>query len=301
MSHWKCYDIEEIDLGNSVNYIGQFTFAQCDSLKSITIPSSVKKLDNGAFYDCDVLSSAVLNEGLEHIGTYAFENTPLMTTLRIPLSVTYLGYYSVGATDKESKEGVDSYIPSFIIEGYEGSAAESYAINNGLNFTDITVEVTLVTLSKGTTNLVKGRSTTVTATIAPTNATNQTLTWTSSDTSVATVSNGKITAVGGGTATVTAKSNNGKSATVKVNVTVPVESITLSRSTANLLVGRSTTATATINPTDATNKTVTWTSSDTSVATVSNGKITAVGTGTATVTATTSNGKTATVAVNVKS
>ena len=187
-----------------------------------------------------------------------------------------------------------------------GTAIITASINNGKTATvtvtvkEATVAVTGITLSKTTTNLVKGHSTTVTATVSPTNATNKTLTWTTSDPAVATVDNGKITAVGGGKATITAKSNNGKTATVTVNVTVPVESITLSRDKANLLVGRSTTATATINPTDATNKTVKWTSSDTSVATVTNGKITAVGVGTATITATTNNGKTATVAVTVK-
>ena len=189
-----------------------------------------------------------------------------------------------------------------------GTATITAKSNNGKTATvkvtvkesTTTVAVTGITLSKTTTNLAVGRSTTVTATVAPTNATNKTVTWTTSDPTIATVDNGKITAVGGGTATVTATSNNGKTATVTVKVTVPVESITLSREKANLLVGRSTTATATINPTNATNKTVKWTSSDTSVATVTNGKITAVGAGTATITATTNNGKTATVAVTVK-
>ena len=157
-----------------------------------------------------------------------------------------------------------------------------------------------ITLSKSTTNLVVGHSTTVTAAVTPSTASNKTVSWTSSDTSIATVSNGRITAVGGGTATVTAKTSNGLTATVTVKVTVPVISISLSRERANLLVGHSCTATAYIYPSDATNKTVRWTSSDTSVATVSKGKITAVGVGTATITATTSNGKTATVAVTVK-
>ena len=61
----------------------------------------------------------------------------------------------------------------------------------------------------------------MTATIAPSNATNKTVTWTSSNTSVATVSSGKVTAVAAGTATITAKSSNGKTATCKVTVTNP--------------------------------------------------------------------------------
>ena len=171
--------------------------------------------------------------------------------------------------------------------------------------TNTDIPVTSVTLSKTTTNLVVGHSTTVTATVSPSNATNQTITWSTSNSSVATVSNGKITAKGAGTATVTAKSNNGKTATVTVKVTsdsgdIAVTGISLSRSTANLLVGHSCTATATITPSNATDQTVTWTSSNTTVATVSNGKITGKKAGTATITAKTSNGKTAKVAVTVK-
>ena len=186
-----------------------------------------------------------------------------------------------------------------------GKATITAATSNGLTATvavtvkPAVVEVTSVELSKSTTNLVIGHSTTVKATVSPTGATNKTLIWTSSDTSVATVADGKITAVGGGTATVTAESNNGITASLTVKVTVPATGITLSKSTTNLVIGHSTTVRATVAPADATNKTVKWSSSDTSIATVSNGRITAVGGGTATVTAKTSNGLTATLTVKV--
>ena len=155
----------------------------------------------------------------------------------------------------------------------------------------VTVPVTGVSLNKTTLALNVGGSETLTATIAPTNATNTTVTWKSSNTSVATVSNGKVTAVAAGSATITVTTADGsKTATCAVTVTVPVTGVSLNKTTLALNVGGSETLTATIAPTNATNTAVTWSSSNTSVVTVSGGKITAVGAGTATITVTTSDG-----------
>ena len=167
------------------------------------------------------------------------------------------------------------------------------------------VPVTGITLSSSSVTVLEGETAKVTATVTPSNATNKTVTWTSSNTSVATVSGGTITGVSAGTATITAKTSNGKTATVSVTVKtntsiVKPTGITVSPTTVELTEGDTQTITATVAPSNATNKTVTWTSSDTSVATVSSGTITAVKEGTATITATTSNGLTAKVTVTVK-
>ncbi|MGN1154563.1 MAG: Ig domain-containing protein, partial [Agathobacter sp.] len=127
----------------------------------------------------------------------------------------------------------------------------------------------------------------------------KTVTWKSSNTSVATVSNGKITAVAPGTATITATCGS-KTATCAVTVKQPLSKITLNETSLTMSVGTSETLTVTYNPSNTTDsKTVTWKSSNTSVATVSNGKITAIAPGTATITATCGN-KTATCTVTVK-
>ncbi|MBO4625420.1 MAG: Ig-like domain-containing protein [Bacteroidales bacterium] len=159
------------------------------------------------------------------------------------------------------------------------------------------VPVTEITLSKETLELTKGQSETLTATVLPADATDPSVTWTTSDASIATVEGGKVTAVKSGSATITAKAGE-KEATCKVTVTTPVESITLDSSTITLEEGKSTTLTATVLPADADDKTVTWTSSDASVATVSGGKVTAVKEGSATITAKAGD-KTATCAVTV--
>ena len=157
------------------------------------------------------------------------------------------------------------------------------------------------TLNKTSVTLNKGGSTALTATVTPSNATNKSVIWSSSDTSIATISDGKVNAIGKGTAIITAKTLDGNhTATCKVTVNVPVTSVSLNKSSVTLNKGGSTTLTATVAPSDATNKSVIWSSSNTSVATVSNGIVKAAGKGTATITVKTVDGsKTATCAVTV--
>ncbi len=142
------------------------------------------------------------------------------------------------------------------------------------------VKVSRITLSASTgLALTKGQTQKLTATVAPANATNKTVTWKTSNKNVATVSeNGLVTAVGGGDATITCTAKDGSNvkATCKVTVTVPISGIQLSQTSAALTVGDTLTLTKTIYPSDATNQAVTWTSSSDAVASVdSNGKITA--------------------------
>ena len=172
----------------------------------------------------------------------------------------------------------------------------------------VTINPTGITLSKTSTTIKAGASETITATVLPSNATNKTVTWTTSNASVATVSGGKITGVKAGSATITAKTSNGKTATCAVTVqastvvptTINPTGITLSKTSTTIKVGANETITATVLPSNATNKTVTWTTSNASIATVSGGKITGVKAGTATITAKTSKGKTATCKVTVQ-
>ena len=159
------------------------------------------------------------------------------------------------------------------------------------------ITVTSVTLDKTSLSMKAGDTETLKATVNPTDATDKTITWMSSDVSVVTVSEGKLTAKDSGTATITAKAGN-CTADCTVTVSVDVESVSLDITTLSLSVGESATLTATVKPDNASDKNVVWTSSDNSVATVSNGKATAVKAGTATVKAT-CGGKTAECVVTV--
>ena len=162
---------------------------------------------------------------------------------------------------------------------------------------------TNVSLNAGSLQLTKGTSKTLTATVSPANATDKSVVWSSSNSSVAKVdSNGKVTAVGNGTATITAKTTTGnKTASCTVTVSTLPSAVSLNKTTASLKKGETLTLSATVSPSDASNKSVVWSSSNTSVATVnSSGKVTAVGNGTATITAKSTTGnKTATCKVTV--
>ena len=165
-----------------------------------------------------------------------------------------------------------------------------------------TIAPTKITLDKSSVSLSIGKTSTIKATVLPDNATNKTVTWSSANARIATVSGGKITAVSAGSTTITAKTYNGKSATVKVTVIKPVAAtgIKINTQGASIKVGKIYTLTATVLPSNATDKTVTWSSSNKSVATVSSkGVVTGKSSGFATITAKTHNGKTASVIISV--
>ncbi len=167
-----------------------------------------------------------------------------------------------------------------------------------------TVKPTGITLSKTSTTILEGETDSVKATITPSGA-SAAVSWSSSDPSVATVTNGTIKGISKGSATITAKVTDSIKATVSVTVKentniVKPTGVTVSPTTLKLTSGESGTLTATVAPSNATDKSVTWTSSDPKVATVADGTVKAVGAGTATITATTSNGLKATASVTVE-
>jgi len=168
------------------------------------------------------------------------------------------------------------------------------------------VAVTGVSLNKNTLSLAVGGSEQLTAIVAPDNAANKTVTWSSGNTAIATVSsNGTVTAVAAGTATITVTTQDGnKTANCTVTVTqsfINVTNVTLNKSDLSLVVGGNERLTATVEPANATNQTVTWNSGNTAIATVdNNGSVTAIGAGTTFITVTTQDGnKTAVCVVTV--
>ncbi len=166
------------------------------------------------------------------------------------------------------------------------------------------VAVTEVTLDRTSLTLKVNETFTLSATVAPENATDKAVKWTTSDSGVVRVSNGIVTAVGEGTAKITAAAG-GKSASCTVTVEkeeteiIPVESVTLNRNSLELGLNEAFTLSATVAPENATDKAVKWTTSDSGVVRVSNGTVTSVGEGTAKITAA-AGGKSASCTVTVK-
>ena len=161
-----------------------------------------------------------------------------------------------------------------------------------------------VSLNKAAATLKEGGQEQLTATVAPSDATYKTVAWASSDSTIATVSaSGLVKGMRVGTADITVTTQDGgKTATCAVTVTpIAVTSVSLSKSATTLKEGGQEQLAATVLPSNATNKTVTWASSSTAIATVSSsGLVTAVSTGTAEITVTTQDGNyKATCAVTV--
>ena len=204
---------------------------------------------------------------------------------------------------KATFELVDDKAKSPIVCGMDMSTGGIIEIPYTVQNADINViqPVNSISLNKETTELWVNETEKLTVTYDPQDATTQSVTWSSSDNSVATVApDGTITAVGKGTATITAKTSNGKEDKCEVIVKQPVTGITLNRKTLELEKGATEKLTATVLPGNADgDKTVTWLSSNNDVATVENGVVTAIGKGSATITARTANGIEATCAVTV--
>ena len=184
------------------------------------------------------------------------------------------------------------------------------------------INVESVALNSQNEELKIGETTTLVATVMPSNATNKKVVWSSDNTNVATVNNGVVTAVGEGSANIKVTTEDGNKTAVCMITVLPeeepepepeptpepdpepevinVESVALNSQNEELKIGETTTLVATVMPSNATNKKVVWSSDNTNVATVNNGVVTAVGEGSANIKVTTVDGnKTAVCKITV--
>ena len=192
----------------------------------------------------------------------------------------------------------------------EGTATITASTSNGktafANVKVISVDTKIISVNKvslkaSNTVINVGEKITIGVNILPDNATDKTIIWSSSDNQIAVVSGGEVTGINPGTVTIVAKSSNGKKASIKVTVKeIEPTSISLDKEEVDLKIGESILLETTILPSNATNKKVSWSSSDEKIVTVKDGKITGVNPGTAIITASTSNGKKVSIRVIVK-
>ena len=275
-----------------------------------TAAITVKTDDGGKTASCSVtvkpvsVSSVTLDKEtltLKIGETYSLTATVLpenAANKRVSWSSSNTSVAMVNSNGKVTAISVGSAIITVTTEDGGKKATCSVSVNP--------IPVTGVSLNKTSMTLLIGGTEKLTATVSPSNATNKNVTWSSSNTNIATVdSNGNVSAISVGTAIITVKTEDGgKMATCSVTVNpISVTGVSLDQTSLTLTEGDTKTLTATVSPSNATDKSVTWSSSNTSVATVSSsGLVTAKSAGSATITVTTKDGsKTATCKVTVKS
>ncbi len=188
------------------------------------------------------------------------------------------------------------------------TADGGYTATCAVEVTSATIAVTGVSVNLSNISLVEGDTQQLSATISPANATNQNVSWSSSDNSIAIVdANGLVTAVAAGNATImVTTADGGYTATCAVEVTpatIAVTGVSVSPASTGIVEGENKQLTVIVYPSNATNQTVTWSSSDNNIATVNNnGLVSAVAVGNAIITVTTEDGEyTATCNVEVTS
>ena len=126
-----CTSLTSITIPNSVTSIGEGAFGGCKSLKSITIPDSITSIGVSAFWNCTNLKSVTIPDSVTSIDEIAFEDCTSLKSITIPNSVTSIGDRALGYDSKENK------IDGFTIYGNSGTAAETYANDNGFEFVDL--------------------------------------------------------------------------------------------------------------------------------------------------------------------
>jgi uncharacterized protein YjdB len=208
-------------------------------------------------------------------------------TLTLKATVTPSDLSDKSVTWKSSNKSVATVTSAGKVKGVKAGTATITCTSTmtGANATcKVTVTENSFELDKTEAVLEKGKTMTLPPTVYP-SSTDKTVTWESSNTKVATVTSaGMVKGVKTGTATITCTSNStGAKATCKVTVGCVI----LDKTEATILKGKTTTLTATVYPSSLTDKSVTWESSNTKIATVTTaGKVKGVKAGTATITCT---------------
>ena len=239
------------------------------------------------------------NTALEFTGkgqTATLKATVLPETA-VNKALTWESYDTAIATvDANGKvTAVGNGMTTIVVTSEDNNYAVAYC-RVTVNMAPATVAVSSVSLNKTSATLTsKGATTTLTATVSPSNSTNKAVTWNTDNSAVATVSNGVVTAVANGSCNITVKTaDDSKTATCKVTVSipVPVSSISVTPSSVTLTkAGETTQLSATVSPSNADNKSVTWSTDNSAVATVnSSGVVTAVANGSCNITARTADG-----------
>ena len=293
---YECGGFTDIAVPNSVKNLGSRAFENCDALAKVSISDSVTSMGEKAFYDCDALTDVELGTGITQIPTSCFEHCDALPSVVLPYRVSKVGdnafkncvaliEITIPRATTSISSSVFSYPAKMTVYGISGTYAETFANQQGMKFVDKAVKATNVVLDKTELTLNRGMKYSLTMTVTPATFTDE-VSWKSTNVNVAAIAeDGTVTAKEAGQATIKVTVGD-VSATCKVNVVQPVTSIYLNKTSLEMTALDTYQLQASVYPSEANNKEVSWESSDEKVATVDeNGLVQAKEKGTAVITA----------------
>ena len=252
----NCKAMKKAVVPDTVSSIGDSAFYGCEALTDITLGSKLKKIESQTFYGCTVLPSIVLPYNVTTIGDSAFVNCTKLTQITVPRNTTSIA------------SNAFSYPKKMTMYGPSDCYAQTYASGKGIKYVTQDIHATSVSLDITEKTAERYDDFQLTATIAPLNFTDAVV-WTSSNEEVATVSDtGYVEICGVGTTVITVTAGNVKAA-CKITVPQLIDWIEFDEDEIELKAGQTYQLKPYISPSDATNKKLKYTSSDTKVAEVS--------------------------------
>ena len=252
----NCKAMKKAAVPDTVSSIGSSAFYGCEALTDITLGSKLKKIESQTFYGCIVLPSIVIPYNVTTIGDSAFVNCTKLTQITVPRNTTSIA------------SNAFSYPKKMTMYGPSDCYAETYASGKGIKYVTQDIHATSVSLDITEKTAEHYDDFQLTATIAPLNFTDAVV-WTSSNEEVAAVSDtGYVEICGVGTAVITVTAGNVK-AVCKITVPQLIDWIEFDEDEIELKAGQTYQLKPYISPSDATNKKLKYTSSDTKVAEVS--------------------------------
>ena len=293
---YECGGLSAIAVPNSVKTLGSRAFENCDDLAKVSISDSVTSMGEKAFYDCDALTDVKLGTGITQIPTSCFEHCDVLPSVVLPYRISKVGdnafkncvaltEITIPRATTSISTSAFSYPAKMTVYGISGTYAETFANQQGMKFVNKAVKATNVVLDKTELTLNRGMKYSLTMTVTPATFTDK-VSWKSTNVDVAAIAeDGTVTAKGAGQATIKVTVGD-VSATCKVNVVQPVTSIYLNKTALEMTALDTYQLQASVYPSEANNKEVSWESSDEKVATVDeNGLVQAKEKGTAVITA----------------
>lgn len=278
--------LPDID-GIPVTDISPTAFWMCTQLSSVSIPSSVRTIQEQAFYGCKSIGKITLPEGIKSVGSRAFYGCSSLDSVYFPSTIEELG--------DDLFDGCYSELVMYVYSTNTPSCEYAQANNVTYEYRDVDTPVSGIEISDELLRLNLNETYQLSANVVPKKATNKNIKWTSSSPLIVTVSStGLVTSKIYGVAVITATSEDGGyTATCKVRsgIDVPCTGISITDAKIEMGIGETQQLSTTFEPITATNRNVTWKTSDKNVATVDeNGLVTALSTGIVTISVTTEDG-----------